>query len=1227
MGTARNFSVKTGLDIDDGDLTLVSGNILVNAGYVDIDSIKIDGQTISTVTGNEAINLTPHGTGSVVISKVDINGGTVDATDITVGSGKTLNVSGGTLTLAADQISGDAITGGTIGATTITALTTAGITASAHIDIGAYNFRASTLIADVADGTAPLTITSTTKVANLNVEHLDGSDWAAAPATTFGTNGSGVDVIFHSSTAGDNMTWDASAEQLVITGTNGTTALNVADGNVTVDDTLTATNIGAFAAQGAINFNSQNMTNVDIDSGTIDGATIATSNVTVGSGKTLNVSAGTLTLAADQISGDAVSGGTIGTTTITALAGDLSLGDNNITNVGQISLDAIGPDADDMDIKLSNNQAAALDILQGSDSYMKFVTTTNSESIILSPEPNSNGVCKVVIGDNAAEDTMLVFDGAEIEYRLGIDDSANQFEIGVGEAHDTTAAIIMDNAGNIVQLGQQTPSNGHVLSYDGSKWTAAASASGADGMGTGFTVSATTDTTATTIIQGEDLMFAALGGLTAETTADGTVTHGLDVNGLTAAVIASGDFLAFSDEGTSGDPTKKESIDDIATLFAGTGLTAASAVISVDAAQTAATSSMTSSTSRTITTPLLSVESGTSSKPVIQIKNTHDGTTGAELKFVSNDASAGADGDDIGTISFYADDSGGNQTAFASILAEVSESLNTDEAGKLSFFIAESDGTNTAQTAALILEGEHATDGQVDVTIGAGAASTTTIVGDLVVNGSTTTISTAQLTVEDDLITVSKGNDSIANANGSGLEIDATGGTNIAWKYNHATTGWQSNVDIDTSGTGNTYKINGIEVLGATTLGEAVVNSTLTKVGVIATGTWQGTVVAATYLPDASATAQGVVELATIAETNTGTDAARVVTPDGLADWTGGNSAITKLGTIATGVWNGTVVASAYLDADTAHLSGAQTFTGTKTLNSFKGTGGATVTNILDEDAMGSNSATALATQQSIKAYADTKSVIAGSTSIVTTGALDAGSITSNFGTIDTGSSTITTTGLISGGSLDIDDVVINGTTIGHTNDTDLMTVASGLLTVAGEISVTTLDIGGTNVTSTAAELNLVDGITAGTVSASLAVIADGNKDVTGFRNVTGTGALQGATLSVDAVAILDTARGAAATITGETNLFSIPKATYKAAKLIYHIKKDDNNRTDAGEILVTHDGTNAFLTHYGQVNTDTAAVVGTWDCTVNSANIEVRFTPTANGAHTYGITATQMVV
>jgi len=43
-------------------------------------------------------------------------------------------------------------------------------------------------------------------------------------------------------------------------------------------------------------------------------------------------------------------------------------------------------------------------------------------------------------------------------------------------------------------------------------------------MGSGFTVSATTDTTATTITEGEDLFFAAGTGITCETTADGTVT-------------------------------------------------------------------------------------------------------------------------------------------------------------------------------------------------------------------------------------------------------------------------------------------------------------------------------------------------------------------------------------------------------------------------------------------------------------------------------------------------------------------------------------------------------------------------------------------------------------------------------------------------------------------------------------------------------------------------------
>ena len=87
----------------------------------------------------------------------------------------------------------------------------------------------------------------------------------------------------------------------------------------------------------------------------------------------------------------------------------------------------------------------------------------------------------------------------------------------------------------------------------------------------------------------------------------------------------------------------------------------------------------------------------------------------------------------------------------------------------------------------------------------------------------------------------------------------------------------------------------------------------------------------------------------------------------------------------------------------------------------------------------------------------------------------------------------ITSLGTLS--ALTVDNVSINGTTIGHTSDTNLLTLADGVITVDGEISVTTLDIGGTNVASTAAELNIVDGNTSATsttlVAADRVVVND----------------------------------------------------------------------------------------------------------------------------------------
>ena len=181
---------------------------------------------------------------------------------------------------------------------------------------------------------------------------------------------------------------------------------------------------------------------------------------------------------------------------------------------------------------------------------------------------------------------------------------------------------------------------------------------------------------------------------------------------------------------------------------------------------------------------------------------------------------------------------------------------------------------------------------------------------------------------------------------------------------------------------------------------------------------------------------------------------------------------------------------TAYLDA--IDFNGTAISATAAELNIIDGDTTATSTTLADADRVVVNDAGTMKQVALTDFETYFESALDTLSNVTTVGALNSGSITSGFGTIDTGSSTITTTGLITGGSLDIDDVVINGSTIGHTDDTDLITVANGIATVAGEISVTTLDIGGTNVTSTATELNIVDGGT----SATSTTLADADRVV-----------------------------------------------------------------------------------------------------------------------------------
>ena len=99
--------------------------------------------------------------------------------------------------------------------------------------------------------------------------------------------------------------------------------------------------------------------------------------------------------------------------------------------------------------------------------------------------------------------------------------------------------------------------------------------------------------------------------------------------------------------------------------------------------------------------------------------------------------------------------------------------------------------------------------------------------------------------------------------------------------------------------------------------------------------------------------------------------------------------------------------------------------------------------------------------------------------------------------------------------------------TIGHT--TSEVTIADNL-TVTGTLTL------GSGAELAEAELEMLDGITAGTVAASKAVVVDANKDIGSFRNITLTGELDAATLDISGNSDLDGTLSVAGAMTSETS-------------------------------------------------------------------------------------------
>ena len=238
-----------------------------------------------------------------------------------------------------------------------------------------------------------------------------------------------------------------------------------------------------------------------------------------------------------------------------------------------------------------------------------------------------------------------------------------------------------------------------------------------------------------------------------------------------------------------------------------------------------------------------------------------------------------------------------------------------------------------------------------DLSVGGNA----TVTGNLTVNGTTTTVNSTTMSVDDKNIELgSTSSPSDSGASGGGITLK--GSTDKTFNWIDSTDSWTSSEHIELSGTKH-FRIDGVAVLSKTGLGNTVVNSVLTSVGTLSSGVWSATDIAVAHGGTGSSTASG-------ARTNLGLVIGTNVEPhsDQLTELATMNantaSALADLTQTEVQIIDGLTTTTAELNK----LDGA-TITTTE-LNLLDG-----ITAIADEDDMSSNSATSLATQQSIKAY------------------------------------------------------------------------------------------------------------------------------------------------------------------------------------------------------------------------------------------------------------------
>jgi hypothetical protein len=172
------------------------------------------------------------------------------------------------------------------------------------------------------------------------------------------------------------------------------------------------------------------------------------------------------TLTLPSTGGDVNLVSTASTATLTnkTFGDNVSFGDNNITNVGDIAVDSISPDATDINIAVSDNSATAFTIKQSTNNYLVIDTGDGGESVAVGTGVSGTAISighttsETTVNDNLTVTGNLTVSGTTttVDSTTINIQNAFVFEGATPDAHETTLTTVDPTADRTISLPNQS---------------------------------------------------------------------------------------------------------------------------------------------------------------------------------------------------------------------------------------------------------------------------------------------------------------------------------------------------------------------------------------------------------------------------------------------------------------------------------------------------------------------------------------------------------------------------------------------------------------------------------------------------------------------------------------------------------------------------------------------------------------------------------------------------